>query len=375
MYAPIFLPAAPKRSPEVLAAERGIIEAEGPYHVDGLYYGREADAAQQRRRAAERIVREAARRLAYEIDAAPIMPPAVATWLTPRERIQVDAAKPDAVRTRHRSDVRGVRDDIETGEAAAAVVSTALVHMAEARELGALIRACPASPIVALVSDADEAQALSGALLLGRAGVDVLIDCRRPNGWQLLRDAMSADRTRDGFMRDAVRIVLSDLGADSGECPEGCVRFFLTIFEPGATSAKGIAARLGVVSSTLMSRFFRAELPSPKRYATFARLVWAAHFADSTRASYRAIAYRLGASSSQSFGRTLRTFLGVTTTEFRAAFTGRAMLDHFRAQLIAPYLGTLKHFDPLTEPPRQIRANTRRSVCASGSDADVGRAA
>jgi len=58
MYAPVFLPAAPKAAPEVLAAERGIIEAEGPYHVEGLYYAREADAAQQRRRAAERIVSE-----------------------------------------------------------------------------------------------------------------------------------------------------------------------------------------------------------------------------------------------------------------------------------------------------------------------------
>jgi AraC-like DNA-binding protein len=359
----------------VLAAERGIIDAEVPYHVDGLYYAREANAAHQGRRAAERIVREAARRPSCEVDAAPVIPPAVATWLTPRERIQVDAAKPEAVRTRHRSDVRGLREDIETGEAAAAVVSAALVHTAEARELGALIRACPESPIVALVSDADEAQALSGALLLGRAGVDVLIDCRRPDGWQLLRNAMSAEHTSEGFMHDAVRIILSDLGADRGECSEGCARFFLTILEPRATSAKGIAARLGVVSSTLMSRFFRAGLPSPKRYATFARLVWAAHFADSTGASYRAIAYRLGASSSQSFGRTLRTFLGMTATEFRGAFTRRTMLDHFRAQLIAPYLDTLKRFDPLSEPSRQIGANVSRSVCSSGGGANVGRAA
>ena len=375
MYAPVFLPATPKTSPEVLAAERGIIEAEGPYHVDGLYYARESDAATQRRRTAQRIVSEAARRLAYAVDASPVVSPAVTTWLTPRERIQVDAAKPDAVRTRHRCDVRGLRDDIETGEAAAAVVSTALIHPTEARELGALVRACRESPIVALVSDADEEQALTGALLLGRAGVEVLIDCRRPDGWRLLRNAMSADRIRDAFMHDAIRIILGDLGADNGECPEGCVRFFLTIFEPRAASAKTIAARLGVVPSTLMSRFFRAGLPSPKRYATLARLVWAAHFADSTDASYRAIAYRLGASSPQSFGRTLRTFTGMTATEFRGTFTARAMVDNFRAQLVAPYVETFKRFDPLSEPSRPSRANASRSVCSSGNNADVGRAA
>ena len=375
MYAPVFLPAAPNPSPEVLAAERGIIEAEGPHHVAGLYYAREVDAAQQRRRTAERMVRESARRLAYDIDANPTSSPAVATWLTSRERIQVDAAKPDAVRTRHRSNVRGLREDIETGEAAAAVVSTALVQPTEARELAALIRACPESPIVAVVSDADEAQALAAALLLGRAGVDCLIDCRQPDGWRLLRDAMSADRVRDSFMQDAMRIVLGDLGANRGDCSEGCIRFFATIFEPRANSAKTIAARLGVVPSTLMSRFFRAGLPSPKRYATFARLVWAAHFAERTDASYRAIAYRLGASSPQSFGRTLRTFVGMTGSEFRGAFTGRAMLDDFRARLVAPYVDTLRGFDPLNEPTRHGRADARSSVHSSGNDAEVGRAA
>ena len=375
MYAPIFLPAAPKPSPEVLAAERGIIEAEGPHHVAGLYYARELDAAQQRRRTAERMVRESARQLAYDIDLTPAPSPAVATWLTSRERIQVDTAKPDAVRTRHRSNVRGLRDDIETGEAAAAIVSTALVQPTEARELGALIRACPESPIIALVSDADEAQALAAALLLGRAGVNCLIDCRQPDGWQMLRNAMSADRVRDSFMQDAIRIILGDLGANEGECPDGCVRFFATIFEPRANSAKTIAARLGVLPSTLMSRFFRAGLPSPKRYATFARLVWAAHFVEKTDASYRAIAYRLGASSPQSFGRTLRAFIGMTATEFRDAFTGRAMLDDFRARLIAPYVDTLCGFDPLSEPTRHGRADERRSVHSSGNDADVGRAA
>ena len=375
MYAPVFLPAAPKPSPEVLAAEGGIIEAEGPYHVDGRYYARESDAAQQRRAVAERTVREVARRLTNDLDATTGVPTAVATWLTTRERIQVDAAKPDAIVTRHRSNVRGVRDDIETGEAAAAVVSTALVHRAEAREIGALIRACPESPVIALVDDTDEAQALAGALMLGRAGVEVLIDCRRPDGWRFLRGAMSADRVRNTFMHEALRIILDDLGAVRGECAEGCVRFFTTIFEPCPSNAKVMAARLGVMSSTLMSRFFRAGLPSPKRYAIFARLVWAAHFAETTDASYRAIAYRLGASSSQSFGRTLRTFLGMTATEFRGAFTGRAMLDHFRAHLVHPYLDTLRGFDPVAEPTRRRSTDAHRSPRSSGTNADVGRAA
>ena len=374
MYAPVFLPAAPNPSLEVLTAERGIVEAEGPYHVEGRYYAREADAAQQRRNVAERMVSESARRATYNVDSVATRA-AVATWLTPRERIQVDAAKPDAIQTRHRSNVRALRDDIETGEAAGALVSTALLHATDARELGALIRACPETPIVGLVSDADEEQALAAALLLGRAGVDVLIDCRRPDGWRMLRDAMSSDCVRDAFMQEALRVIFRDLGVADGNCPEGCARFFAAIFQPRATTAKTIAAQLGVVPSTLTSRFFRAGLPSPKRYATFARLVWAAHFVETTDASYRAIAYRLGASSPQSFGRTLRTFLGMTATEFRAAFTGRGMLDHFRACLIGPHVDALRGFDPLSDPTRRGRAEADRSMHSSGVNAQVARAA
>ena len=64
MYAPIFLPPVPKPSPEVLAAERAILAAEGPSHVDGRYFARPGDADRQRRLVAECRVQEAARRAA-----------------------------------------------------------------------------------------------------------------------------------------------------------------------------------------------------------------------------------------------------------------------------------------------------------------------
>ena len=106
MDAPIFLPAAPNPSPDVLAAERAILDAEGPYQVDGRSYARSSDADQQRRLAAERRVREAARREAraehamrgdgaIACPAIPPVRPVVATWLTPRERARVDVAKAD----------------------------------------------------------------------------------------------------------------------------------------------------------------------------------------------------------------------------------------------------------------------------------------
>jgi hypothetical protein len=65
----------------------------------------------------------------------------------------------------------------------------------------------------------------------------------------------------------------------------------------------------------------------------------------------------------------------MTAAEFRGTFSARAMLDHFRACLVAPYLQTLKRFDPLSEPPRHSRADASCSVCSSGNNAEVGRAA
>ena len=62
MYAPIFLPKAPAPSPAVLAAERAILDIEGPHHVAGRYYASASDAAIWRRLAAERAVRDAERR-------------------------------------------------------------------------------------------------------------------------------------------------------------------------------------------------------------------------------------------------------------------------------------------------------------------------
>src|SRR5205814_2160927 len=96
MYAPIYLPQVKPASAEVAAVERAIIDAEGAYHVGGRYFANEGDARQERRRLAERRVREARRGDPYdECWAGSCDGTArfrLATWITPRERQQVDAA-------------------------------------------------------------------------------------------------------------------------------------------------------------------------------------------------------------------------------------------------------------------------------------------
>lgn len=382
MYAPIFFPPAPPPSPEGLAAERAILEAKGAFHVGGRYYASTADADLQRRWVAECRVREVARRTTWRErcrERRPVLMPAsdptLSTWLTESERRRVDAARAIPAATLHRDSLRTVRDDLAIGRAHAALISAALVRPVEVPALAALVRGFPGTPIVAFVSDADQSQSLVAALLLGRAGILSVIDCRTPDGWRMFREMLSAERIPDAFMRHALARVLDEIGGAADKVAEGCARFFAVAFSPCGGTTKTEAARLGVRPSTLTSRFYRAGLPSPKQYLALARLVWAARLGEMPGVSISAIACRLDASSPQSFGRTVRLLTGVPASEFRRQFTGDTMLAHFCASLIEPYRDTLRTFDPIDGSRDQCTHDGRTSDVARGDREISGRAA
>jgi AraC-like DNA-binding protein len=102
-----------------------------------------------------------------------------------------------------------------------------------------------------------------------------------------------------------------------------------------------------VFPSTLMSRFFRAHLPPPKRYLATARLVRAAHLFENQGFSVANIANHLEYSSPQSFGRHVMGMLGLSAMEFRQRYDGAGMLDRFRQDLVVPYASALKRLQPL----------------------------
>ena len=107
------------------------------------------------------------------------------------------------------------------------------------------------------------------------------------------------------------------------------------------------AARLRLPASTLMSRFFRAGLPSPKRYLAGLRLVHAAALLETPGLSISDVAYRLEYSSPQSFGRHVRAGLGLTAREFRHRYPFDRALEDFVARLVKPFQTTLRTFRPL----------------------------
>jgi transcriptional regulator GlxA family with amidase domain len=116
---------------------------------------------------------------------------------------------------------------------------------------------------------------------------------------------------------------------------------------PDTPTVTALAERLYVRPSTLMSRFARAGLPSPKNYLAAIRLLHAAHLFETAGLSVADVAYRLEYSSPQSFGRHLRAMLGVTALEFRRRFPFPLALERFVELMIEPYREVWREFHPM----------------------------
>ncbi|MDO8500757.1 MAG: helix-turn-helix transcriptional regulator [Gemmatimonadaceae bacterium] len=178
---------------------------------------------------------------------------------------------------------------------------------------------------------------------LGACGVRRLVDLSDRDGWNKLREMVS-DAARATTM-EILGSVLSALGDPT----PGSRQFFDTLVRvaPKVTTLKVLASvALQAHASTLMSRFFRASLPSPKRYLAEIRLVYAAALLDSPGASIADVAYRLDYSSPQSFGRHIRAIAGVPASEFRRS-SFSTVLNQYTTSLIVPYQATFRSFNPL----------------------------
>jgi AraC-like DNA-binding protein len=273
---------------------------------------------------------------------------AVATVLTPAERLRVDAAGEGLYRAIHRDSVDDVIRDLKERRAGAVLVSVSRCSDSHAASrMAAVVREFPRVPAVALLTqfEPDSAQTV---LALGRCGVSQLVDVRHPTGWRELRAALMADRGDE-----IRRLALGQIAADLAGAPDDCWRFFASLFDTvnGVSTVRALARQLCVLPSTLMSRFFRAGLPAPKRYLAFARLVRAARLFENPGLSIANVANHLDYSSPQSFGRHVRTLIGTTALEFRRRYDGEGMLHCFREQLILPHMRTLRQFRPLAAQP------------------------
>jgi AraC-like DNA-binding protein len=270
----------------------------------------------------------------------------VTTMLTPAERLRVDAAGEGLYHTIHRDSADEVLRDLRESRAGAVVLSITRCG-GEPGWVGRLVREFPLVPAVALLAQL-EPETPHAVLALGQRGVKTLIDVRQPNGWRELREALLGDRAGE-----IDRVALARLATDLEGVPEDCWRFFTALFGSASSisTVRALASELGVLASTMMSRFFRAGLPAPKRYLAMVRLIRAARLFENPGLSIASVSYALDFSSPQSFGRHVRTLLGLTAVEFRQRYDGEGMLERFREELVLPYLPVLRRFRPLTTPP------------------------
>jgi AraC-like DNA-binding protein len=281
--------------------------------------------------------------------------PTVAAVVAPGERAVLDAAAVGCFSVLHRSSVpdavRAVR------ERAVDAVLLSAYHCSDERteQVDELIRNFPGVPTVALVTRHDPR--ISETLLrLGANGIREVVDVTAPAGWKRLRQLVAEPATRGAARILApVFAALPDLPADARLFFEVLIRL-----APDTPAVRTIARKLQQKPSTLMSRFVRAELPSPKTYLAAIRLLYAAQYFDGGGRSVSDVAYRLDCSSRQSFGRTLRAMLGITPSEFRRRYPFPVALAHFLENLVVPYRRAWAGFHPLLAPPKSARGQAQQ---------------
>lgn len=276
----------------------------------------------------------------------------VATMLHPADRMRIDAAGAGLYRTIHRESLAEVLRDLKERRVRAVVVSAGRCDATERGRMAAVVREFPRIPSVLIISDAQPTSA-SAVLALGNCGVKTLVDIRSPAGWHQLRTVLSAEATMD-----VDRAMLALLRKDLDGVADDCWRFFEEVFssEFRAVTIRQLSRRLGVLPSTLTSRFFRAHLPAPKRFLAFARLIRAARLFENPGLSISDVANHLEYSSPQSFGRHVRTLLQMTAGEFRRSYDGQEMIDRFREELVLPNRDNLRRLRPLV-----MRSGKRRA--------------
>jgi AraC-like DNA-binding protein len=275
--------------------------------------------------------------------------PTVAAVLAPAERASLDAASIGCFAVLHRSSipeaVRAVR------ERAVDAVLLSVHHCAAERAdvVDQLVRGFPGVPTVALVTRHD-ASASETLLRLGATGIQQVVDVTAATGWARLRQLVAEPATR-GAARILAPLLeaLPELPADARVYLELLIRL-----APETAAVRALARRFQLKASTMMSRFSRAGLPSPKTYLAAVRLVYAAQYFEGGIRSVSDVAYRLDCSSPQSFGRTLRAMLGITPGEFRRRFPFPVALDRFLGQLVVPYAPVWARFHPLRGSRREF---------------------
>lgn len=268
--------------------------------------------------------------------------PTVAAVLDPAERLRVEAIGSGCFALVHSDSVRDAIRVVRERPVRAMLVSLSRCSSEARAQLEQFSRRFPAVPTVALVTRPLPGQA-EALLRLGATGVRQVVDANEATGWRRLRELLG------GPQADRAQAILTPVFEATGPIGPGARRFWVELVgtAPDTTTVRAIALRLGVTPSTLVSRFVRAGLPSPKDHLVAVRLCHAARLFDEGDLTIADVAYRLEYASPQSFGRHLRSVMGITPTEFRNRFPFSVVLERFLDTLVRPHAPTWRVLQPL----------------------------
>lgn len=267
---------------------------------------------------------------------------AVVTLLEDKLRASVDQATETTFHNTHVESVADAIRAVREHAPRALLVSTTMVDHDVISEIGRIVAKNPGMlPVAVAYGDAPPTGDL--LLTLGACGIRRFLDLNGRNGWENLRSLL------DEGGGEVEASILRGILADLGEANDACRHFFAALVHhaPTTTTVRTLARILGIRASTLMSRFFRATIPSPKSYLAMTRLVYAAAYFEQEQVSLVDVANSLNFSSPQSFGRHVRMILGLSGGEFRRQVCFQGALDHYTARLIAPYAEVFCSFNPL----------------------------
>jgi len=268
--------------------------------------------------------------------------PTIAAVLLPRERSGVEAAGNGCFRVVHRDSIPDAIRVVRERRVEAVLVSVHQCREQHVQAVGHLVRDFPGVPTVALLSGHD-AGAAETVLHLGATGVQQVVDVTTPHGWRQLRGLVGPPAPRAGAgIRGYILRSLAGASPDTRSFFDTLVRM-----APSTPTVRAVAVTLCVRPSTLMSRFSRSGLPSPKSYLAGIRLLHASFLFQSRGLTVADVAYQLEYSSPQSFGRHLRAMVGITATEFRRRFPFPVARDRFVDLMIRPYAAIWPDFHPL----------------------------
>jgi AraC-like DNA-binding protein len=270
----------------------------------------------------------------------------VATVLLPAERSRLEAAGHGDFIALHGESIEDATLAVRRGGADAMFFSVHRCAEADLPRVARFVREFPNVPAVALISKADHL-APDRVLRLGASGVRAVVDLSVSGGWQRLRELLREPAS------PAVATIMAAFDADLAGVPPDCRIFFELVVRraPDTGTVLDLAHALRVVPSTLMARFYRASLPSPKAYLQHARLLHAAWLFKSEGFSIADVTHRLDYSSPQSFSRHLNALLGLSAGEFRRRLPFPRALQRYQQTFITPYRDRLLAFHPLGTMP------------------------